>query len=90
MDLSGWIKNKGDAKLPEGIKLDDMVDIIHRDGDVIYSVEAGRGFAGNFRLSGRKHVGDILYYRKESGGPVRVERNGRAIVNTLEAGGEDA
>lgn len=42
----------------------ELIDVIHRDGDLILGVEAGTEYAVNFSIGPSQHEGDIMFYRK--------------------------
>lgn len=84
-DTDGWIKNTGDLKLPDEIIRGELVDVVHRDGEVFYSRPAGSGYAENFKHWSRHSSSDIVYFRKAKAG---VEINswffGKALIEAIE------
>lgn len=84
-DLDGWIKNPGDKKLPDGLISGELVDVIHRDGEVFYSLPVGLSSASDFKHWSRNSNSDILYFRKAKSAPGKESYFfGKAIIEAIE------
>lgn len=98
LDLQGWIKNDGLLNLPEALTLGQLVDVIHRDGDLLLGCLAGKpnSFAQDFSIDWEQHVdedgdawngfhdGDILYFRPSTGREDCDRTEGSEILEVLE------
>lgn len=84
-DLEGWIKNAGAKKLPDGVIIGELVDVVHRDGEVFYSRPAGFNSAADFKHWHRNSNSDIVYFRKaKSGAEKESYFFGKALIKAIE------
>ena len=58
--MSDWIKWEG-GECP--VNLGTLVDVIHRDGDVIIGNHAGYGYAEEWQFDDHDEDGDIVAWR---------------------------
>ncbi|URC22629.1 hypothetical protein KASHIRA_00350 [Serratia phage vB_SmaM-Kashira] len=85
-DIKGWIKNAGGLRIPHGFIKGELVDVIHRDGEVFYSLPVGNSSATDFKHWSRHSGADVIYFRKSCGESAGKEKVffGKPLLEAIE------